>query len=418
MVKTRKKFIFVVLDGAADKSSKELQGKTPFQIAFKPNLDWFAEKGKCGVHYPIRKGIAPESDSAVMALLGYDPEEYFTGRGPLEAMGAGIPLKRGDLALRANFTTVKKGKLIDRRVGRTLTTAEAEILTQVINKKVKLGFPFIFKHTIEHRGVLVVKGGFSSNITNVDPAYKRHGRYAIAVKEFGKINLSKPMDDEEVTKLSANIVNNFTEQTHKLLSKHPLNLSRIRNGLLPANIIVTRNAGTELPTLPKRHEKWVAPLSMPLEIALTKLVGMNVKKFKYPDMISANPYKNIYFALKNYLQFTKKVMAKEWNNCDCFYIHIKETDIPGHDGQPLHKKKMIELIDEVLFRFLRKKNIDLCVTSDHTTASSAKMHTADPVPFLIYGKGTDSVKIYDEQSCKKGKFKTILAKDLLRLALG
>ncbi|MFC1686187.1 alkaline phosphatase family protein [Nanoarchaeota archaeon] len=417
MAKGKKKFVFVVLDGAADRPCKDLQNKTPFQISFKPNLDWFTENGKCGVHYPIKKGIAPESDSAVMALLGYDPEQYFTGRGPLEAMGAGIPLKRGDLALRANFTTVKKGKLLDRRVGRTLTTAEAEVLSKTLNKKVKLGFPFIFKHTIEHRGVLVVRGGFSANITNVDPAYKRHGKYAVAVKEYGKINLSKPMDDDEVTQLSANLVNNFTEQSHKLLSKHSLNLSRIRNGLLPANIIVTRNAGVELPDLPKRREKWIAPLSMPLEIALANLAGMNVKKFAYPEMISPNPYKNIYYALKNYLQFTKKVMTKEWNNCECFYIHVKETDVPGHDGQGLHKKKMIEMIDEMLFGFLRKKNVTLCVTSDHTTPSSLKAHSADPVPFMIYGADKDGIKTFDEKNCAKGKFKTIFAKDLLKLAL-
>jgi len=417
MVKGKKKFVFVVLDGAADRSCKELNNHSPFQISFKPNLDWFAEKGKCGLHYPIKKGIAPESDSAVMALLGYDPEEHFTGRGPLEAYGSGVPFKRGDLALRANFTTVKKGKLVDRRVGRTLTTSEAEILTRAINKKVKLGFPFIFKHTIEHRGVLVVKGSFSDNITNVDPAYRRHGKYAVAVKEHGKLNLAKPMDDDEVTQLSANIVNNFTEQSNRILSKHPLNLSRIKNGMLPANIIVTRNAGIELPDLRKKNEKWLAPLSMPLEIALAKLSGMTVIKFHYPDMISANPYQNVYYALKNYLQMVKKVLIKEWNNYECFYIHIKETDIPGHDGQALHKKKMIEMIDEMLFSFLRKRNIKLCVTSDHTTPCSMKMHSSDPVPFLVYGNGKDTVKTFDEKSCKNGGFKTIFAKDLLKKAM-
>jgi len=417
MPKGKKKFVYVILDGAADKPCKEFKNKTPFQIAFKPNLDYFAENGRCGLHYPIRKGVAPESDSAVMALLGYDPEKYFTGRGPLEAYGVGIPLKRGDLALRANFTTVKKGKLVDRRVGRTLTTAEAEILTRSINKKVKLGFPFIFKHTIEHRGVLVVKGGFSANITNVDPAYKRHGKYAVAVKEFGKINLSKPMDDEEVTQLSANIVNNFTEQSFRILSKHPLNISRIKNGMLPANIIVTRNAGTELPDLPKRKEKWLAPLSMPLEIALAKLAGMDIRRFPYPEMISANSYKNHYYALKHYIQFVKKVITKEWGKYDCFYVHIKETDIPGHDGSPLHKKKMIELIDELLFSFLKGKDVDICVTSDHTTPCKDKRHSDDPVPFVIYGKGKDKVKLFDEKSCAKGSLKKIFAKELLDLAL-
>lgn len=417
MAKGRKKFVLVILDGAADQECKELGNKTPFQIAFKPNLDWFAENGKCGMHYPIRKGIAPESDSAMMALLGYDPKKHFTGRGPIEAYGSGIPIKRGDLCLRANFATVKSKKLLDRRVGRTLTTAEADILTKVINKKVKLGFPFVFKHTIEHRAVLVVKGSFSDNITNVDPGYKRIGRFAVAVKGKQVIQTAKPMDDDEVTQLSANIVNNFVEQSSKILSKHPLNLSRIRNGLLPANVILLRNAGIELPELEKRREKWFAPLSMPLEIALARFTGMTVAKFPYPPMISANAYKNLYYALKNYLQFAKKKIMKEWNNYDAFYIHIKETDIPGHDGQPLHKKKMIELIDEILFSFLRKRNINLLVTSDHATPCRLKMHSADAVPFVLYGKGKDKIKSFDEKSCAKGFYKKKLAKDLLKLAL-
>jgi len=418
MPKGKKKLVFVIIDGAADRPSKELQDRTPLRIAFKPHLDKFAEDGKCGSHWPIKKGVAPESDAAVMALLGYDPHEYFTGRGPFEAYGADVPMKRGDLALRANFATVKgKNKIVDRRVGRTLTTAEAEILSRAINKKVKIGFPFIFKHTIEHRGVLVVKGSFSDNITNIDPSYKKQGKFAVAVKGKDTYNLSKPLDDEEVTQLSANILNNFVEQTHKILKKHPLNLSRERNGMLPANIILTRDAGIELPDLPKKKEKWLAFSPMPLELGLAKSAGMTTKKFNYPEMISANAYKNIYYALKTYLQFVKKEMTNNWNKYDSFYIHVKETDIPGHDGQPLHKKKMIEMVDELLFSFLSKKNINLCVTSDHSTPCKLKMHSSDLVPFLIYGKGKDNVKWFDEASCLKGSYGKKLGKDVLKLAM-
>ena len=417
MLKGKKKSVFVILDGASDRPTKELQNRTPFQIAFKPNLDKFAEEGRCGMHYPIKKGFAPESDAAVMALLGYDPDKYATGRGPLEAYGAEVSFKRGDLALRANFATLKgKKKLVDRRVGRTLTSAESEILARAINKKVKLGFPFIFKNTIEHRGVLVVKGHFSDNVTNVDPGYRKRGKYTSAVKAKQEVQIAKALDDDEVTQLTANLINNFVEQSNKVLRKHPLNLSRIRNGLMPANIVITRNAGIELPHFPKRSKKWLAFSSMPLEIAIAKLSGMDVSKFHYPEMISANVYKNLYYSLKNYLQFVKKKMVENWNKYDAFYIHVKETDVPGHDGQPVHKKKMIEMIDEILFSFLAKRNINLCVTSDHSTPCDMKMHSGDAIPFLVYGKGADKVKLFDEKSCAKGSFGKRYAKEVLRLA--
>ena len=133
----KSKFVFVVLDGAADRPIKEFGGKTPFDVAYTPNLDYFAKNGRTGVMNVVKKGVAPESDSAIMALLGYDPFVYFTGRGPLEAYGSGTHFKRGDLVLRANFATVKNKKIIDRRVSRTLTTKEAHVLAEALNKKVE-----------------------------------------------------------------------------------------------------------------------------------------------------------------------------------------------------------------------------------------------------------------------------------------
>jgi len=412
-----KKFILVVLDGAADRKCKDLDGKTPFEIAFKPNLDFFAKNGKTGMHFPLKKGIAPESDSAVMALLGYDPFKYFTGRGPLEAYGAGLPFKRGDLVLRTNFATVKNKKIIDRRVRRALTTREAEVLADAINKKVRLGFPFVFKPTIHHRGVLIVKGSFSENVTNTDPGYEKRGKFAVAIKGKNQVGTSKALDEDEVTLLSANIINNFVEQSHKILSSHPLNVSRARNGLLPANIILTRDAGTSLPILPKKEEKWLALTSMPLENGIAKLAGMHLSTFPYPELKSPNVYANLYFALKSYLSFVKKELDRNWNHFDCFYVHIKETDVAGHDGIGLHKKKMIEMVDELLFSYIRKKNASMLITSDHSTPCSMMMHSSDPVPFVIYGKGKDKSKRFDEKSCRKGSLKTVLAKDLLSLAL-
>ena len=412
-----KKFVFVILDGAADRPIKEFGNKTPLEMAYKPNIDYFAKNGRTGCIHTVKKGIAPESDSAVMAVLGYDPYVYYTGRGPLEAYGFGIPFKRGDLAVRTNFATVKNKRIIDRRVNRSLTTREASVLADTINKKVKLGFPFSFTPTIHHRGVLIVRGSFSENITNTDPGYERRGKFAVAVKGKNTLQDSKPLDEDEITALSANIINSFVDQSNKILSSHPLNVVRARAGLLPANIILTRDAGIALPSLPKKEQRWLALTSMPLETGIAKLAGMKIAQFDYPELKSTNIYANLYYALKMYLDFAKKEMEKNWNNYDCFYVHIKETDVAGHDGIPLHKKKMIELVDETLFSYLRKKNISLLVTSDHSTPCSMRMHSSDPVPFLIYGKGKDKSQGFDEKSCKKGSIKNVLGKDLLKLAI-
>jgi 2,3-bisphosphoglycerate-independent phosphoglycerate mutase len=414
MEKVRDKLVFVIIDGAADRRCTELQNRTPYETAFKPNLDWLANHGKNGLILPIKKGVAPESDAAVLALFGIDPYETFIGRGSLEAYGAGIPLAAGDLALRTNFATIREKRIIDRRVGRTLTTREALILANAINKKVKLRFPFIFKPTIQHRGVLVFRGSFSDNISNTDPAYTQR---SVAVKSSTQniLQASKPLDDDEVTNLSANLVSSFVEQSHKILRNQEINIKRLEKGLLPANAILTRDAGVELPSLKKLDGKWLSIAGMPLEIGISKILGMQVAEFKYPEMTTTNVYDNLYLSLKQYIDFVKKVLDANISKFDKFYIHIKETDVPGHDGHALHKKKMIEIIDERLFSFLKKLNVKVCVTSDHATPCCIKNHSADPVPVLIYGYGKDKVAKYDEISAKAGALGTIKGIDLMKI---
>ncbi|MBU0710034.1 MAG: phosphoglycerate mutase, partial [Candidatus Omnitrophica bacterium] len=176
-----KKILYIVLDGLGDLPIADLNNKTPLEAALTPNLDRLAQQGRTGLVYPVNKGIAPESDIAVISLLGYDAHKYYTGRGPLESFAEGINVNDGDLALRVNFATLEEdGKTIkDRRVGRNLTTEEATSLSSEINSKVTLSSgTFEFKNTIGHRGILVIRGmrsKLSGWITNTDPAYGREG---------------------------------------------------------------------------------------------------------------------------------------------------------------------------------------------------------------------------------------------------
>src|SRR3989338_5396318 len=196
--------IFVILDGVGDRDCKALEGATPLEAAKTKNLDYFASEGNGGYIYTVSEQIAPESDEAILALLGYDPHKYYYGRGPLEAYGAGMDFKKGYLALRTNFSTMANGKLLDRRAGRALTTKEALELAKAVNENVKLEVPFEFKATVGHRGVLVLKGEFSDNITNVDPAYRKVGRFGVAVHgNVNQLQECRALDPDKKTKLSA-----------------------------------------------------------------------------------------------------------------------------------------------------------------------------------------------------------------------
>ena len=182
-------------------------------------MDNLAKKGEMGLMYSVGKGIAPESDVAVISLLGYDPFQYSTGRGIIESVGAGLDLKDGDLALRCNFATLGEGrKLIDRRVARSLSTEEAVELTKAANDEIKFeSHPatFNFKNTIGHRAVLVIKhddSPLSSKITNTDPAYSIINGIGVAETDFKmELKTCNPTEDTKEAKYSADLVN---ESTH------------------------------------------------------------------------------------------------------------------------------------------------------------------------------------------------------------
>ncbi len=407
--------VLIILDGLGDRDCKKLNGKTPLEAAKTPNMDYLASKGELGVLYTVKKKFVPESDEAVVSILGNDPFE--NARGQLEAFGAGIKLERGDLALRTNFGSVTglDGEVEDRRAGRTLTSKEAKILGKAINKNINLSIKFIFKPTIHHRGVLVFKGGFSDNISDTDPSYTDKGKF----KKSLKLRFSKPLDEnDENDKYTANMLNEFMEQSFKVLDKHEVNKERIKKGLLPANIIFARGGGTELPKI-RELKNWGAVVYMPVEIGIALCAKMDIFKFDYPDMKNLDVYKNLYDGLNKAINFSIKVLKKEKKNYEHFYIHFKETDLPGHDNKPLEKKNMLEVLDKKFFSFIRKyaekEKIKVIVTGDHSTPCELKSHSDDPVPFLLCDWHGRNEKKFSEKSCKKGKLGELFGKDVLRL---
>ena len=383
------KLLYIVIDGMGDLPVKKLANRTPLEAAKTPNMDFLAKNGKTGLMYSVKKGMAPESDVAVISLLGYDPFKYSTGRGIIEAVGAGLDLKDGELALRCNFATLGEGKnLVDRRVGRNLTTEEATELCKAANKEVKLtSHPatFEFKNTLGHRAVLVIKHKdrpLSGKISNSDPAYAIiNGLGVAATKVEMVLKTCLPLEKTEEAQISADLVNEFIEKTHALWEDHPVNKKRVAEGKLKANVVLTRDAGSKLPnffSINKRYGVDFAALAdMITERGIAKLAGMQADLLPPP---SGDLQADCELRANRLLE----VLPKH----DCFYIHLKGPDEPGHDGDCERKKQIIAAIDEYFFGKLLPQ-IDLketlfCITADHATPCELKIHSDTPVPLADF----------------------------------
>jgi len=408
------KLIYVVIDGMGDLPIKALNNKTPLEAANTPNLNFLARNGKTGLMYSVRKGIAPESDVAVISLLGYDPLTQSTGRGVIEAVGAGINVTDGDLCLRCNFATLGQGKeIIDRRVGRTLSTEEAQTLTKAANEKIKLeSHPatFEFENTLGHRAVLVIRNNeknLSSNITNSDPAYSIvHGLGVAKADVEMVLQKCEPTDDTKKAQVSADLVNEFIEKAHALWENHEVNTKRAAEGELKANVILTRDASHLLPRFlninKKYGENFAALCDMHAERGIAKLAGMHAS-------ILPPPSNN----LKSDCELRVRQLMELLPNYDCFYIHLKGPDEPGHDGNCQRKTEIISAIDKYFFgnllqEILLKNNL-ICVTADHATPCSLKVHSDTPVPLLISGGTVTDEKIdkFCEKECQNGSLGVI-----------
>jgi 2,3-bisphosphoglycerate-independent phosphoglycerate mutase len=419
-----KKILYIVLDGLGDLPLKELSNKTPLEAALTPNLDRLAQKGKTGIVYPVAKGIAPESDIAVISLLGYDAHKYYTGRGPLESFAEGLAVNDGDVAFRVNFATVADdGKTIkDRRVGRNLTTEEATNLAKEINSKVTLSSAtFEFKNTIGHRGVLVIRGmrsKLSGWITNTDPAYEREGVFGVALERFENfVVTSVPMpgyENSNEAKEAALLLNEFTQKSHKVLNESPVNKRRVSENKLAANIILARDAGDHLPKFPQINAvfnlRFGSFVQMPVERGIALLTGMEII-----DVPESSGHLDVDYPV------WAKVALDSIDKYDGIYVHIKGPDEPAHDGDFNKKKEIIEAIDKFFFTALLANldiaNTVIAVTADHSTVCAIKAHSADPVPILVSGGSIkpDGSLSFSEKAAKLGSIGELLGREIMPL---
>jgi 2,3-bisphosphoglycerate-independent phosphoglycerate mutase len=407
-----KRLLYVILDGLGDDPLDALGGQTPLEAARTPNLDSLARRGVNGYVTTVGEGIAPESDIAVFAILGYDPHEHHTGRGPLESIGAGVEVKDGDLAYRVNFATVKPEgdgwAILDRRVGRDLSSEEAHALAKEVQDTVKLdGATFDFRATIGHRGVLVIhsdEGPLSAEVENSDPAYGREGALGVANETFdNKVVYVSPVaghESDEAAQRAARITNEWLRAAYEVLAASEINKKREQAGKLPGNFILTRDGGDHVPDLVPFEERFGLRMGcfveMPVELGIARLMGMGI--VEAPTGIPA---------AEQYAAWAKLAL-EAIETYDGLYIHIKGPDVPAHDGDHIAKIASIEEIDSIFFEQLLG-SLDLsasivAVTADHSTSCARKSHTDGPVPLLIAGGSVapDGVEGYGETASRGG----------------
>ncbi len=386
------KVILLICDGLGDRPTSG--GKTPLQAAATPNMDAVSESGISGLMDVIAPGIVPGSDTAHLALFGYDPYDFYPGRGVFEALGADMELQEGDVAFRANLATVDANmRIIDRRAGRKGSKELADVIDGLEIDGVRI----YVKNTTEHRCAVVMKGdNLSNRVSDVDTH-----------EAGGAVPECKPRVDGEAERRTAYVVNELVRRSYELLNRHPVNEDRRNKGELPANILLLRGAGSyrRIPSLTERFGLSAACIAgASLYKGVAKYIGMSVKEV---EGATGRADTNL----------TSKAEAAldALRTNDLVFVHVKATDNMGHDGDFEGKREMIARIDRELVSVLKDVDAYIAITADHSTPVSIKRHSSDPVPIVIKGEGVrrDDVKRFDELSAASGGMCRIRGMDLM-----
>ncbi|MEM2446745.1 MAG: 2,3-bisphosphoglycerate-independent phosphoglycerate mutase [Candidatus Bathyarchaeia archaeon] len=400
------KALLVIADGMADRPLKELGWKTPLEVADKPSMDHLATVGVCGIIDPIAPGIPPGSDTATLALLGYDALKVYSGRGAFEALGWGLEVAEGDVCFRCNFATVDKSlTVLDRRAGR-IADADASKLAESL-RRVELStkdVEFFFTNTVQHRATLVLRGSkLSPAVSDSDPE-----------TDGMKVRKIRPLDNSLEARLTAEILNELARKFHEVLEAHPVNKERVARGQPPANFILFRGAGT-LPKIKPLSELYGVKAAC---IAVTSLIR-GVCKAAGMQLLNVESATGT--VQTDYMAKAKAaVQALETN--DFVMLHVKAPDVASHDGNAKQKVEVIEKVDKMLAYILNKADLGetyVALTADHTTSCATKNHEGDPVPLAIMGPYVrgDDVNEFSERACAKGGLGRLRGKHLMPILM-
>ncbi len=387
------KYVILVGDGMADYPIPELGNLTPLQAANTPNMDFIAKQGKNGVAKTVPDNKPPGSDVANMAIMGYDPARYFSGRGPLEAGSMGVKLAPDDIAFRCNLITEKNGLLADYSSGH-ITSEEARVLIEAVDRE--LGNSGKFHAGVSYRHLLVMK----------------QGERAECIPPHDVVGQS--IDDVLPRGEGSDILIDLIKTSKPILEDHDVNRKRKKNGKNPANLIWPWGQG-RAPAMPKIKDMYGISGSIISAVDLLKGIGI----YAGLDVINvpgATGYLDTNFSGK--AQYALKSLKEH----DFVLVHVEAPDEAGHMGNLKAKIKAIEDFDEKVVGGMLNElggfgEYKILVLPDHYTPISVKTHTREPVPFALYSSidSADYVDRFDESSAKDGIFGLVEGHNLMKL---
>lgn len=383
------KYLVILGDGMADYPCPQLDGKTPLEVANKPNMDALCAKGVIGLVKTVPDGMKPGSDVANLSMMGYAPDKYYTGRSPLEALSIGIDMDASDIATRCNLVTLSSDEpfedkvMVDYSAGE-ITTQEARELIKAVQEALG-NDKYSFYSGVSYRHCMITKGG------------KLGAQYTpphdISDKVIGEYLPKGEDGDEHLAMLKA---------SYELLKDHPINIERVKQGKNPANCIWLWGEGSK-PALDDFGQKYGLKAGVISAVDLVKGIGIGAGMTSWDVEGATGTYHT------NFEGKAKRAIDAFREGYDYVYIHMEAPDECGHQGDLDNKIKSIELIDEKVVGYC-KKQLDemgepyrILIAPDHPTPIAIKTHVGDPVPFVLYDSSSDidsGYATYNEKTAK------------------
>ena len=405
------KTIIILGDGMADLPVERLGGKTLLQYAHKPMMDQLAREGRCGRLITVPEGFPPGSEVANTAILGYDLNKVYEGRGPLEAASIGYEMAEDDFAIRCNIITLANGKIITHNGG-NLETEDARVLIDYLNENLakpineKAGCERVkFITGIQYRHLLVIKGG--NKHINCAPPHDHPNEEWRGLLVKPEIQADLQSEKGRLTpQETADLINEMILKSQELLAKHPFNIERAKRGERQANSIWPWSGGYR-PSMETLMQQYPQIKSGTVISAVDLIRGIgHYAGLKIVEVEGATGLANTNYEGK--AQAAIEALEKD----DFVFVHVEASDEAGHDGDLELKLKTIEYLDQRLIAPIYNKvetwdePVCIAVLPDHLTPVEQRIHVGQPVPFLIWYRGIepDNVQQYDETSCVSGSY--------------
>lgn len=409
------KHIIILGDGMADHAVERLGGKTLLQYAKTPYMDLLAKEGRTGRLLTVPEGFPPGSEVANTAILGYDLNKVYEGRGPLEAASIGYEMRPDDMAIRCNIITLEDGRIITHNGG-NLQTVDADILIRYLNEH--LGNERVqFITGIQYRHLLVIRGGSKHIVCSPPHDHPNEEWRPLLVKP----EENAPIEDDRMSaKETADLINDLIIRTQELLANHPYNLERKARGERQANSIWPWSGGYR-PNMQTLQEQFPQVKSGSVISAVDLIRGIG--HYAGLDIIEVEGATGLFDT--NYEGKTAAALDA-LRRQDFVFVHVEASDEAGHDGDLELKLQTIENLDRRMVGPIYEEvktwdePVCICVLPDHPTPVEMRIHVSEPVPFLIWHQGIepDEVTAYDEVSCVSGSYGLLRLRQLMETLMG